>query len=114
MFEPVLAGKRFKELREESKLKQSQMAEYLEVDQSYISKCEKGERQFSVDLLEKAGDLFGCSFEYFVNPEYQYTPIPFTFRAESIDTKDLKTIAALNKIALNLRYMEDLVEEAKS
>lgn len=114
MFEPVLTGKRFKELREGSNLTQNQMAEYLNVDQSYISKCEKGERQFSVDLLEKAADLFGCSLDFFVNPEDQYTPVPFAFRADSIVTEDLKTIAAMNKIALNLRYMEDLVEEAKS
>lgn len=114
MFEPVLVGKRFKELREQSGFTQSQIAEYLKVDQSYISKCEKGERQFSVDLLEKTGNLFGCSLDYFMNPECQYAPIPFALRAEGITTEDLETIAAMNKVALNLRYMEDLLEEAKS
>ena len=36
-----LIGKRFNELREGSRFTQSQIAEYLGVDQSYISKCEK-------------------------------------------------------------------------
>ena len=36
-----LMGKRFSELRNGSGFTQSQLAEYLDVDQSYISKCEK-------------------------------------------------------------------------
>ncbi|MDI6706800.1 MAG: helix-turn-helix transcriptional regulator, partial [Bacillota bacterium] len=62
-----LVGKKFKVLREQCRFTQEQLAQYLNVDQSYISKCEKNERQFSVDILEKAGNLFGCSLEYFTN-----------------------------------------------
>lgn len=36
-----LVGKRFSELRNRSGFTQSMIAEYLDVDQSYISKCEK-------------------------------------------------------------------------
>ena len=62
-----LIGKRFNELREKSGFTQSQIAEYLSVDQSYISKCEKNERQFSTDVLEKAAELFGCTMNYFLD-----------------------------------------------
>ncbi|MCL4517223.1 MAG: helix-turn-helix domain-containing protein [Firmicutes bacterium] len=106
-------GKRFKELREQSGLTQGQIAGYLKVDQSYISKCEKGERQFSVDILEKAGSLFGCPIDYFMNPEVQYSPMPVALRASGIAADDLETIAAINKLALNLRHMEGLLEEVK-
>lgn len=39
-------------LRKESNINQTLLAEYLEVDQSFISKIEKNERQPSTDLIE--------------------------------------------------------------
>ncbi|OWZ83364.1 helix-turn-helix domain-containing protein [Natranaerobius trueperi] len=108
-----LAGKRFQELRSKSGLTQSQIAKYLEVDQSYISKCEKGERQFTLDILERAADLFGCTVTYFTEEDIQHEPLALAFRAEEVEADDLQAIAAIRKIALNLRYMEDCVAEAK-
>lgn len=102
-------GKKFKTLREQSDLNQSQIADYLQVDQSYISKCEKGERQFSVDILEKAASLFGCSVDYFTNDDCEYCPMPFALRASGITTEDLEAIAVMNKLALNMRYMSALL-----
>ena len=105
-----LVAKRFSELRNRSGFTQSIVAEYLDVDQSYISKCEKGERQFSVDILDKAAELFGCTMDYFVNESSEFSQMPIALRAKSVTTEDLKTIAAMNKIALNLRFMEGLLE----
>ncbi len=105
-----LVGKRFNELRKKSGLTQSQIAEYLEVDQSYISKCEKSERQFSTDILEKAANLFGCSLDYFTDERAEFSPLPFALRAKSVTAKDLETITAMNKIASNIRYMEELLK----
>lgn len=107
-----LVGEKFKTLRQESGLNQAQIADYLKVDQSYISRYEKNERQFSVDLLEKLASLFGCSIEYFTSDEKSlYTPLPFALRATCIASEDLESIAAINKIALNLRSMENLLRE---
>ncbi len=111
MFKSI--GERFNELRNKSGLTQSQIADFLKVDQSYISKCEKSERQFSIDILEKAAALFGCPIEYFTDETSELTPIPIALRAKSVTTGDLETIAAMNKIALNLRFMEGLLEEDK-
>ncbi|HSH34762.1 helix-turn-helix transcriptional regulator [Schnuerera sp.] len=105
-----LIGERFSELRKRSGFTQTQLSEYLDVDQSYISKCEKNERQFSADVLEKAAELFGCTMDYFVNESCEFVQIPIALRAKNITTEDLDTIAAMNKIALNLRFMEDLLE----
>lgn len=105
-----LVGKKVKELREQSGLNQSQLAEYLKVDQSYISKCEKGERQFSADVLEKIANLFGCSLEFFTSEDVEYCPISFALRANGINAADLEAIAVMNKLALNLRYMSSLVK----
>ena len=104
-----LVGKKVKELRDQYGLNQSQLAEYLKVDQSYISKCEKGERQFSADMLEKVANLFGCSMAFFTSESAEYCPIPFALRANGIETADLEAIAVMNKLALNLRFMYSLV-----
>jgi transcriptional regulator with XRE-family HTH domain len=104
-----LVGKRFSELRNKSGYTQSMVAEYLDVDQSYISKCEKGERQFSVDIIEKVAELFGCTVDYFVKESCEFVEMPIALRAKSVTTEDLNTIAAINKIALNLRFMEGLL-----
>ena len=105
-----LAAKKFKDLREQRGFTQEQLAQYLNVDQSYISKCEKNERQFSVDILEKAGNLFGCSLQYFTNDETEYSPVAIALRAKAVTVEDMETIATMNKIALNLRYMEGLLK----
>ena len=104
-----LAGKRLSELRHKNGYTQNMIAEYLGVDQSYISKCEKGERQFSADIIEKAAELFGCTVDYFIKESYEFTEMPIALRAKSVKTEDLNTIAAINKIALNLRFMEGLL-----
>lgn len=106
-----LVGERFNELRNRCGLTQSQMAEYLDVDQSYISKCEKNERQFSVDILEKAAALFGCPIEYFTDETSRFAPMSIALRAKTLATEDLETLAAINKIALNLRFMDGLLGE---
>ena len=107
----ALVGERFSELRNRSGFTQKQLAEYLDVDQSYISKCEKNERQFSTDILEKAAVLFGCTMDCFVNEAYEFTAMPIALRAKALTPDDLDTLAAINTIALNLRFMEGLLEE---
>lgn len=49
----------FKILRKQINITQEQMAEYLSLEQSNISKFESGERTISVSNLEKACSLFG-------------------------------------------------------
>ena len=83
-----LIGNRFSELRKKNGFTQSQVAEYLEVDQSYISKCESNERQFSVDILEKAAELFGCTLRYFLNDTSGFEPITVALRSTSFNGAD--------------------------
>ena len=52
---------RLKELRKESKLTQEQLANYLKVDQTLITKLENGTRNLNVTLIEKLCSLFGCT-----------------------------------------------------
>ncbi|MDF9410014.1 MAG: anaerobic benzoate catabolism transcriptional regulator [Pelotomaculum sp. PtaB.Bin013] len=107
-------GNRLKTLRERSGLNQAQLAAFLNVDQSYISKCEKGERQLSVDALEKACCLFGCTLDELSDGNDDIKHLQFAFRAASISKDDLAAISDINKIALNLKQMRQLLEVAHS
>lgn len=104
-------GERFSKLRIKNGFTQSQVAHYLEVDQSYISKYEKDERQFSIDVLERLAALFGCSIDYLTGKADDAKPLSVALRAKVVTPKDLEMVAAINKIALNLRFMDSLLEE---
>ena len=102
-------GEKIKSMRKNFGINQLQMAEYLGVDQSNISKCESGERNYTVSMLNKIADLFGCSLIELTSP-VENNLVNFSFRAESITKEDLGAIAEINRIAINIREMEKLLE----
>lgn len=107
----TIIGQKVKTLREKAGLNQMQIAQFLEVDQSTISKCEKGERQFQVDHLERLGNLFGLSLDDLMNEEVPVAPLQIAFRADGMQIEDLHAIADIQKIALNLHQMRTLLQE---
>ena len=103
---------RLKELRKSCKLTQEQMAKYLDVDQTLITKFENGTRAMSVTMIDQICSLFGCTEEYLLGQSDLYIPLNFAFRSNGIQGDDLRSIAAINKIAMNIRYMNEInVEE---
>ena len=101
-------GKRLKELRK-GKLTQEQLAQYLEVDQTMITKLENGTRSFNSAIIDKLCALFGCTEEYLFGESEEYLPLNFAFRSNNIQTEDLESIAAINKIVMNIREMNKLM-----
>lgn len=104
---------RLKQLRKASGITQEQLAKYLGVDQSMITKLENGTRNLNVTLIEKICNLFGCSEAYLMGEEDIYTPLNFAFRASGIMTEDLESVAAFNKIVKNIRDMNEITEDRK-
>lgn len=100
---------RLKELRKASKLTQDQMAMYLDVDQSLITKLENGTRAMSTTILEKICCLFGCTPDYLLGKSDSYIPLNFAFRANCIQSEDLQSIADVNRIAMNIRTMNEMI-----
>ena len=100
---------RLKQLRKESKITQEQLAKYLDVDQSMITKLENGTRSLNVTLIDKICNLFGCTDAYLLGEDDSYIPLNFAFRANGIQAEDLESIAAVNKIVMNIRYMNDMM-----
>lgn len=102
---------RLKQLRKESKITQEQLAQYLDVDQTMITKMENGTRSLNVTLIEKICNLFGCSEDYLMGEDDVYIPLNFAFRANGVQAEDLESIAVINKIAMNIRYMNEMMGE---
>lgn len=55
--------------RLEAGLSQAQVARRLRKDQSFVSKCESGERRVDVVELVRLARLYGKPFSYFVGTE---------------------------------------------
>lgn len=106
---------KLKFIREQSGLRQGQVAEFLGVTQTFVSKVETGERKLTVDQLEKLANLYGYSLSFFSEDEIsadRMNPIRFAYRAQDVSQEDLKAIADISRIAVNSRFMADMLEEA--
>ena len=82
---------------------------HLEIDHLFSETLESIRSKQDLDS-DKLSNLFGCSIDYFTSIDSKYTPVPFKLRATKITSEDLETMAVINKIALNLRYMENILE----
>lgn len=111
IMEKISVGIRLKQLRKESKITQEQMANYLNVDQSMVTKLENGTRSLNVTLVDKLCSLFGCSEAYLMGEDDSYIPLNFAFRSNGVQTSDLESIAAVNRIVMNIRFMNKMMED---
>ncbi len=102
---------RLRQLREESMITQEQLAQYLGVDRFMIGKMENGTESLNISLMEKICSLFGCSEAYLMGEEDGHIPLDFAFRSSGIRAEDLESVAAVNRIAMNLRYMNEMLGE---
>ena len=101
-----------KKLREDSSFTQEQIAQYLDMDLSLLSSIEDGTETISVNNLEKLGCLFGIKIEDFSNAQLNSGKLSIS--SSSLTKEDLSTIASINKIAMNLNMMHELLNEDSS
>lgn len=96
----------FKDIRSKCGFTQDQMATFLDVDRTMISKYEKGERSLGIGTLEKACEIFGCNLNVLRGIEV-YKPMTIAYRAKELTTEDMDAICMVQKIALNLRRIKE-------
>lgn len=100
----------FRRIRESMNITQAYLAEYLGIDQSMLSKFEKGERELSTHHLDKACLLFGC-FIQDLEIENFSPSLKILFRAKELESIDLESISKIQQIALNIIEMKGLLHE---
>ncbi|SDA52844.1 helix-turn-helix domain-containing protein [Methanobrevibacter millerae] len=102
----VLMYERLKQLREENNYSQEQVANYLEIDQSYISKIEKGKRNLNEISFNKLCLLYNCSSDYLLGKSNAHEPPKLAFRSD--ESVDLFAIAKMNQVIGYLKYLRKI------
>lgn len=105
-----IIGKRISEIRKELGYSQNNIAKYLNVDQSLVSMIEKGKRSLTVEMLNKLSYLFGLPTQAFVDDDWNSKKLSIAFRANELTEMDMEAISAINRIALNCEFMQNIID----
>ena len=103
-------GNRLKFLRNKHNFTQREVGDFLDISQSQLAKVESNERNLKLTKLLKLCDLYNVSEEFLLYGQGDYDKNKLAFRKEN-KSIDLETIARMNKIINNLRFMKDLYKE---
>lgn len=103
-------GENLKALRVKAGYNQQSIAAFLNVDQSFISKIENGERVISSDMLEKLAALFGVNPTDIIKEGTLSRTLSCAFRSNDLTFAEMETISVINRIALNAEFMKMTLE----
>lgn len=103
-------GIRFKNMRTVCGFTQEQMAVFLDLDRTLITRFEKGERALGMADLERACELFGCDFNVLRGLE-EYRPMAVAYRAKELTLEGMESVHKVQRIALNLRRIKQFGKE---
>ncbi len=103
-------GARFKEIRTKCGFTQEQIANFLELDRTMITKFEKGERSLGIADLERACGLFGCNLKVLRGLQ-EFEPMTVAYRAKELTLEDMEAVRNVQRIVLNLRRIKAYQEE---
>jgi len=109
----VSLGSKISKLRQQVGLSQSILAEYLGVDQSYISRVEKDQRQLNLSQLSELASLFGCTLDQLESSDDFTGNSIMMFRAEGLHLEDLKVISRVNRIVNHMTFLNGLERNIK-
>lgn len=104
----VKLGQNIKTAREYWNFKQTDIANYLGVDQSFVSKVENGERALSAEALEKLSYFLCFSVKDLLQADNINPKGEFAFRTDGLTFEDNCILANVNTIILNQLEMDGL------
>lgn len=99
-------GDNLRILRKENGYSQDQVANYLGITQSNLSKIENGERNFNMTLLDKLCLLYNCSSEYLLGETDIHEKSAIAYRSE--EKVDLNVVAKMNEVTGFLKLLRKL------
>jgi transcriptional regulator with XRE-family HTH domain len=103
-------GAKLKQIRKKNGFTQKAIAAYLEVDKKCLARFEAGENTLSVDGIEKLATLFGVDIFTIPLDVDKIKPIKLPFSANKITKEELENIYVINKMALNINFMDKLLK----
>lgn len=113
MVDLINVGRNIKSLREKSGLNQRQVAEFLDLDQSVISKIEKGEINISASLIDKLANLFCCPLSSILYGNEDLN-CKVDYRSNLITKEDLEALSVINKLVLNQFEMDKIASKSQN
>lgn len=102
-------GSKLKKLREENGYSQRQIAEYLEIDQSNLSKIENNKRNLNLVLLDKICYLYNCTPNYLLGKTNEYQKPKISFKSGK--DMDLNVISKINQLSYHLNVLRKNEDE---
>ena len=96
---------RLTQLRTKSELTTSDIAEYLGIEEEEVVNIENGKSPLPASMVDELSKLYGVSVIRIIKDDDYLVGLP---SLKGRNTKDLKDIAKINKIALNLGQMKEL------
>ena len=102
-------GSRLKKLRIDYGYSQSQIAEYLEIDQSNLSKIENNKRKLNWLLSDKLFSLYNVSPEYLLGETDEYEKREI--KCKSAKDLDLNIISHINRLSHDLGILRKYDDE---
>jgi len=103
-------GKNIKSYRERLYLSQQEIADFLGVPREMISYWENGQREVSLEMLEKLSDLFGIELINLLeeNEQLVQADLALSFRKEDLEKSDLKQISSFQRIVKNYLKIQEI------
>lgn len=98
---------RLKQLREENNISQMCLAKYLNTECSKIEEYEVTGEGLTLSQIEQICCLFGCDAAFLTGSDIQSELN--TFKPYEVNKSDFKAITAINKIVMNINYMNELI-----
>lgn len=99
--------KRLTQLRTKSELMASDIAEYLGVEEEEVVNIENGKSPLLASMVDELSKLYGVSVIRLMKDDNYLVGV---MSLKDYNVKDLKDIAKINKIALNLGWMKEYWE----
>ena len=102
-------GRNIKQAREYSHLIQKDIAAFLDIDQSLVSKIESGERAISANSLDKLAKLLCFSVRELLTGDNINPKGKMAFRTDGLSYEDNCILAEVNAIILNQQEMDGIL-----
>jgi transcriptional regulator with XRE-family HTH domain len=104
------AGRNIKAYRERLLMSQQEVADFLGIQREIISYWETGQREISLEMLEKLSDLFGVELINLLEEDEKIAQADqaFAFRSEGLTKSDLEQVSNFNRIVKNYLKIQEI------